>query len=120
MTPQITINGLGPDDLGKLSIGELTSAVLDKTKKFVADAFALPSRVGRVGEMLTMEGKILNAIQDGLKTAGLTPPPVKDIEPIQVTPAGTAKGGSAGAGRSRGTDPRESAHDDVVRFVTPR
>ena len=97
MTPQITINGLGPDDLGKLSIGELTSAVLDKTKKFVADAFALPSRVGRVGEMLTMEGKILNAIQDGLKTAGLTPPPLKDIEPIQVTPAGTAKGGSAGS-----------------------
>jgi hypothetical protein len=94
-TPNITINGLGPDDLGKLSIGELTSAVLDKTKQFVSDAFALPARVGRVGEMLTLEGKILNAMQDGLKSEGLTPPDLKDIEPIQVTPAGAAKGGTS-------------------------
>jgi hypothetical protein len=91
MTPKITINGLGPDDLGKLSIGDLTSAVLDKTKKFVGDAFSLPAQVGRIGELLTLEGKVLNALQDGLKTKGLTAPDLKDIEPIQVTPAGAAK-----------------------------
>jgi hypothetical protein len=95
-TPQITINGLTSDDLGKLSIGDLTSAVVDKTKQFVSDAFALPGRVGRVGEMLTLEGKILNAVEDGFKSQGLTPPALKDIEPIQVTPPGT-KGGSAGS-----------------------
>jgi len=91
MTPKITINGLGTEDLGKLSIGELTSAVLEKTKKFVADAFSLPARVGRVGEMLTLEGKVLNAVEDGLKSQGLTPPAVKDIEPIPVTPGGGGK-----------------------------
>jgi hypothetical protein len=96
MTPQISINGLTADDLGKLSIGDLTSAVLDKTKQFVSDAFALPGRVGRTSEMLTLESKVLTAIEDGLKTEGLTAPPLKDIEPIQVTPAGTKAGGGGG------------------------
>src|SRR5208283_2616490 len=93
MTPTITINGLGTDDLGKLSIGDLTSAIVDKTKKFVVDAFGLPSRVGRVSEMLSLESKVLGAMLDGLKTSGLTPPPLKDIDPIPVTPGGAAKGG---------------------------
>lgn len=53
--------------------------------------------MGRVGEMLTLEGKILNAVEDGFKAQGLTPPALKDIEPIQVTPAGTKAGASAGS-----------------------
>ncbi len=95
MTPTITINGLGADDLGKLSIGDLTSAIVDKTTKFVTDAFGLPARVGRVQELLSLESKVLGAMLDGFKVSGLTPPPLKDIDPISVTPAGTAKGGSS-------------------------
>jgi hypothetical protein len=99
MTPTITINGLGKDDLGKMSLGDLTSAVVDKTKQFVSDAFGLPSRVGRVGELLTLEAKVLDAILDGLKADGLTPPPLKDIDPIQVTPAGAKAGATKPAKR---------------------
>jgi hypothetical protein len=86
LTPKITINGLSPDDLGKLSIGDLTSAMVDKTKKFLGEAVSLPVRVNRVQEMLNLESKILGAVVDGLKAQGVTVADVKDIDPVSVTP----------------------------------
>jgi hypothetical protein len=92
VTPKVSINGLDANDLGKLSMDDLTSAVLEKTKKFVTDSFGLPARVGRTAELLTLESSLLDAILDGLKSQGITPPEFKDIEPLQVTPPpGTAK-----------------------------
>ena len=67
---KLTLNGLGPDDLGKLSLGELTTETLDRTKKWVVHAITLIGAVSSTKDTLSFEQDTLDALLDGFAANG--------------------------------------------------
>jgi hypothetical protein len=67
---KLTINGLGSDDLGKLSIGDLTSQTLDRSKKWVVHAVTIIAAVSSTKDSLGFEEDTLDALIDGFSAGG--------------------------------------------------
>ncbi len=83
---QITLNGLTPEDMGKLSVGDVTKEVLDREQKWVKHAVLLMATIASNKEILTFEDEVLVALLDGLSASGwkAPPPPVlKEPTPVK-------------------------------------
>ena len=88
---QITLNGLTPEDMGKLSMGEVTSEVLDREQKWVKHAVALMATIASTKEILSFEEEVLAAFVDGMQADGWkAPAPPVLTEPKPAKPAGAA------------------------------
>jgi hypothetical protein len=67
---KLTLNGLGPDDLGKLSLGDLTTETLSRTKNWVVHAITLIGAASTTKDTLSFEQDTLDALLDGLAANG--------------------------------------------------
>jgi prefoldin subunit 5 len=67
---KLTLNGLGPDDLGKLSLGDLTTETIARTKKWVIHAITLIAAVSSTKDALSFEQDTLDALLDGFAANG--------------------------------------------------
>jgi hypothetical protein len=70
----VTINGLSSSDMGKISMGELSSEVASRTTAWVKHAMGLLGTIASTKEILSFEDDVLSALLDGFKGAGYAPP----------------------------------------------
>jgi hypothetical protein len=91
----ITLNGLSQADMGKLSMGEVTSEVASRTTKWVGRAMGLLGTIAATSDMLSFENDVLSALIDGFTAGGWKAPAAATIPdaPVAGTPAaaGTPK-----------------------------
>ncbi len=66
----LTLNGLSDDDLGKVSVGELTTETLDRTQKWVGHALGLLGAIASTKEVLSFQDDVLGALLDGFGSGG--------------------------------------------------
>jgi hypothetical protein len=90
----ITLNGLSQADMGKLSMGEVTSEVASRTTKWVGRAMGLLGVVSATKDMLSFEDDVLSALIDGFKSSGWTPPAAATIPDAPAATAGAAPAGA--------------------------
>jgi hypothetical protein len=90
----ITLNGLSQADMGKLSMGEVTSEVASRTTKWVGRAMGLLGTVSATKDMLSFEDDVLSALIDGFKSSGWTPPAAATIPDAPAATAGAAPAGA--------------------------
>ena len=67
---KLTLNGLGADDLGKLSLGDLTKEAITRTTKWVVHAVTLIAAVSSTKDALSFEEDTLDALLDGFAASG--------------------------------------------------
>jgi hypothetical protein len=70
MDVKLTLNGLSPDDLGKLSLGDLTTETISRTKKWVIHAVTLIAAVSSTKDSLSFEQDTLDALLEGFTASG--------------------------------------------------
>jgi hypothetical protein len=70
MDVKLTLNGLSPDDLGKLSLGDLTTEAISRTKKWVIHAVTLIAAVSSTKDALSFEQDTLDALLEGFTANG--------------------------------------------------
>ncbi|HEY8087451.1 MAG TPA: hypothetical protein VIF09_06390, partial [Polyangiaceae bacterium] len=93
MDVKLTLNGLSQDDLGKLSVGDLTTEAISRTKKWVVHAVALIGAVSSTKDELSFEEDTLDALLEGFtaggwkKTAAATIPGGDDPKVASATAA---------------------------------
>lgn len=75
----ITLNGLSQADMGKLSMGDLTSEVASRTTKWVGRAMGLLGTISATSDMLSFENDVLGAMLDGFKSSGWNAPAAATI-----------------------------------------
>jgi hypothetical protein len=92
--PQVTLNGLSSSDLGKLSMGELTSEVAARTGRWLKHTAGLLGTISSTKEVLEFEDDVLDALISGFKAGGWTPPAATTI------PDAPAAGGASATPRS--------------------
>jgi hypothetical protein len=88
----VTLNGLTASDMGKLSVGEVTSETASRTTAWVKRAMGLLGTISATKEVLSFEDDVLAALLDGFKSAGYAPP-----QPATIPEAPPAAGGQAAA-----------------------
>ncbi len=76
---KLTIAGLSPSDLGKLSLGDLTTETISRTKKWVVHAITLLAAVSNTKDELSFEQDTLDALLDGFVAAGWSKPQAAQI-----------------------------------------
>ncbi|MGH7295149.1 MAG: hypothetical protein ACRELB_09460 [Polyangiaceae bacterium] len=69
---KLTLNGLSQDDLGKLSLGDLTKEAISRTTKWVGHAITLIGAVSSTKDALSFEEDTLDALLDGFTASGWT------------------------------------------------
>jgi hypothetical protein len=90
---KLTLNGLSPDDLGKLSMGDLTKEAVSRTTKWVGHAVTIIAAVSSTKDKLSFEEDTLDALLDGFaaggwkKTAAVTIPGGDDPKVASATAA---------------------------------
>jgi hypothetical protein len=67
---KLTLNGLEASDLGKLSMGDLTTETLSRTKKWVVHAITLLAAVANTKDQLSFEQDTLDALIEGFVASG--------------------------------------------------
>jgi hypothetical protein len=67
---KLTLNGLSQDDLGNLSMGDLTTETISRTKKWVGHAVTIIGAVSSTKDRLSFEEDTLDALLDGFKAGG--------------------------------------------------
>ncbi len=92
----ITLNGLSQSDMGKISMGDLTSETASRTTAWVKRAMGLLGTISATKEVLSFEDDVLAALLDGFKSAGYAPP-----QPATIPEAPPAAGGGAQAGAAQ-------------------
>ncbi|HEY3821034.1 MAG TPA: hypothetical protein VGL81_27910 [Polyangiaceae bacterium] len=70
MDVKLTLNGLSADDLGKLSLGDLTTEAISRTKNWVIHAVTLIAAVSSTKDTLSFEQDTLDALLDGFTASG--------------------------------------------------
>jgi hypothetical protein len=70
MTPAITLNGLSQDDMGKISMGDLTTETVSRTKNWVGHALGLLGSISSTKDTLSFEEDTLDALLDGFAKNG--------------------------------------------------
>jgi hypothetical protein len=73
---KLTINGLSSSDLGKLSMGDLTSETLRRTQAWVKRATRLLGTISTTQDLLDFEDKLLGAILEGFEKSGWKAPSI--------------------------------------------
>ncbi len=73
-SPTVTLNGIAPSDLGKLSMGDLTSETIKRTKDWMGHAVGLLGDISKTKEVLGFEEDVLDAVLDGFKTGSWKAP----------------------------------------------
>jgi hypothetical protein len=94
MDVKLTINGLSQDDLGKLSLGDLTTEAVSRTKKWVVHAITLFAAVSSTKDQLSFEQDTLEALLDGFTASGwkrTTAATIPDGDDPKVVSATAAK-----------------------------
>jgi hypothetical protein len=94
MDVKLTINGLSQDDLGKLSLGDLTTEAVSRTKKWVVHAITLFAAVSSTKDQLSFEQDTLEALLDGFTASGwkrTTAATIPDGDDPKVASATAAK-----------------------------
>ncbi len=76
---KLTINGMSKDDLGKISIGDLTAQTLVRTKDWVVHTLGLLGSVSSTKDHLNFEQDALDAMLDGFAKNGW-----KRIDPVVI------------------------------------
>lgn len=84
--PAIKINGLGPEQLGELSLADVTSEATARTTKWMGKALALAGSVSATQNVISYQADVLDAVLDGFESAGWTRPAAVVLEPKAVTP----------------------------------
>ncbi len=90
---KLTLNGLSQDDLGKMSMGDLTTEAISRTKKWVGHALAIIAAVSSTKDRLSFEEDTLDALIDGFTAGGwkatvaATIPAGDDPKVASATPA---------------------------------
>ena len=74
MKPKVTLNGLDQNDMGKISMGELTEQTVSRTEKWVEHALGLLGTIAATSDTLDFEKDVLDALLDGFKAGGWTAP----------------------------------------------
>ena len=69
---KITINGLSKDDLGNISVGELTTQTIGRTKDWVVHTLGLLGAISSTKDHLSFEEDTLDALLDGFARSGWT------------------------------------------------
>jgi len=92
----ITLNGLSQADLGKTTIGDVTSEVAARTTKWVGRALGLLGTISATSDTLSFEKDVLDGLIDGFSSSGWKAPAAATIPDSPV--AGAA--GPAGAPKS--------------------
>jgi hypothetical protein len=93
MDVKLTLNGLSQDDLGKLSLGDLTTEAISRTKKWVVHAVTLFAAVSSTKDQLSFEKDTLDALLEGFtangwkRTAAATIPEGDDPKVASATAA---------------------------------
>jgi hypothetical protein len=70
----VTLSGLSKEDLGKITIGDLTTETASRTQKWTAHAMALPASCSSTRDVLDFESDVLEALQSGFETGGYKAP----------------------------------------------
>lgn len=88
----ITLNGLSQADMGKLSMGDLTTEVAARTTKWVGRAMGLLGTISATSDMLSFENDVLGALIDGFSASGWKAPAAATIPdaPVAGAPAAAA------------------------------
>lgn len=94
----ITLNGLSQADLGKMSVGDVTSEVAARTTKWVGRALGLLGTISATSDTLGFEKDVLDGLIDGFTSSGWKAPAAATIPDSPV--AGGAVQGAAGAPKS--------------------
>lgn len=79
MTPAITLNGLSKDDMGKISMGDLTTETVSRTKNWIGHALGLLGSISATKDELSFEEDTLDALLDGFAKNGW-----KRIDPVKI------------------------------------
>jgi len=91
----ITLNGLSQADLGKTTIGDVTSEVASRTTKWVGHALGLLGTISSTSDTLGFEKDVLDGLLDGFTANGWKAPAAAVIpdSPVAGAPgaAGTPK-----------------------------
>jgi hypothetical protein len=88
---QVTLNGLTPEDMGKLKAGDVTKEVADREQKWVKHAVMLMGAISSNKEILGFEEDVLGALVDGLTAGGWkasAAPILKEPPPAKPQPQG--------------------------------
>jgi hypothetical protein len=91
--PQVTLNGLNSADMGKLSMGELTSEVAKRTGAWMKRTAGLYGTISATKEILEFEDDVLDALLSGFKAGGWSAPAPVTIP--DAPPPGAAQGAPA-------------------------
>jgi hypothetical protein len=86
----ITLNGLSQSDLGKTTIGDVTSEVAARTTKWVGRAMGLLGVIASTSDMLSFENDVLGALIDGFTAGGWKAPAAATIPDAPVAGAAPA------------------------------
>jgi len=92
----ITLNGLSQADLGKTTIGDVTSEVASRTTKWVGRALGLLGTISATSDTLGFEKDVLDGLIDGFTSSGWKAPAAATIPDSPVAGAP----GAAGAPKS--------------------
>jgi hypothetical protein len=88
----ITLNGLSQADLGKTTLGDVTSEVASRTTKWVGRAMGLLGTISATSGMLSFEKDVLDTLIDGFSSAGWKAPAAATIPDAPVAGAAPAAG----------------------------
>jgi hypothetical protein len=86
----ITLNGISQADLGKTTMGDVTSEVAARTTKWVGRAMGLLGTISATSDMLSFENDVLEALIDGFTKGGWKAPAAATIPDAPVAGAAPA------------------------------
>jgi hypothetical protein len=88
----ITLNGLSQADLGKTTLGDVTSEVASRTTKWVGRALGLLGTISATSDTLGFEKDVLDGLIDGFTSGGWKAPAAATIpdSPVAGAPGAAA------------------------------
>ena len=86
----ITLNGLSQADLGKTTLGDVTSEVASRTTKWVGRALGLLGTISATSDTLSFEKDVLDTLIDGFTSGGWKAPAAATIPDAPVAGAAPA------------------------------
>jgi hypothetical protein len=125
MDVKLTLNGLSADDLGKLSLGDLTTEAISRTKKWVIHAVTLIAAVASTKDALSFEQDTLDALIGGFaaggwtKTAAATVPGSDDPKVASATAAKPHSRKAAAAAKTAAAPKTGVAEAQAAKAAVP-